>query len=153
MQMSCQLSDCVGLIFLSLQMIWLWSSKCLIWYLKDSVKLFLRKSSEQITFFLWLLLLVGLVLFPFCLLSLILLLPWFGITSQHDNKQVIPPRDYRCKLSRSAALWMCLCFAKPFYNCIFLFMDFPTIAERWMDHIALCTPHVCMHLFQLQGKK
>lgn len=52
--------------------------------------------------------------------------------SQVNNfyKRVILPKDYQCKLSCSAAPQMCLCFAKPFYNCIFLFMKFLTITEQ-----------------------
>lgn len=58
------------------------------------------------------------------------LLPNFGITSQHGHKQVFFPEDYQCKLSRSAAPPMCLCFAKPFIIA-FLIYEFPRyITER-----------------------
>ena len=56
-----------------------------------------------------------------CILSLMPLFSRFSITTRHDYEQVALSSDYQCKLSRSAAPQMCLCFAEPFIIAFFIY--------------------------------
>lgn len=94
----------------------------------------------------------GLLYFCLSSFSSSLFLLWICIASQHDCKRLSSPKDYQCKLPRSAALQMCLRFAKPFIIAFYFSWNFRLfLGSRLL--VSLCTRGLLFEMLNCKAEQ